>query len=282
MPRLRSIALATMLLVEPALAGSPSSGLDLSLRGGVGQVDYRESVRIAPTRSAWDADYAGFSFSATIRPVGSLVLRGEGSLGTSSRETETWTDSGDVVQRNQLELSAFDLLGEAGWELGSSRFSIRPLAGLGLRSHAYRRSRFVLADAPEVRLSGTVTEDVSVLSLHAGFAMALEPDRAAGRPFGFSGSVRVGWPAYSSADNSLFGEIDGEGGLLADADLMLLWQAAPMHRFGLGLRYDYQQLDGDIKAIPAGRRGFAEDGLLEWPDNRLERVLFIAEWVYRI
>lgn len=257
----------------------PAEGV-LVLRAGAGTVAYRESGSIQSVKSDFDTAVfgAGAHFVYT-DPVG-FKLRLAGEAWASGEDRERWTGGGQVLQRNDLEVSGFEIDGDFGYGLGwAPGRELTLWLGLGWAGQSFERSRFRSYQITGAESTGAhcIGEDYLV----GLFRLGADGSVALGRRLVLSGGVVFGLAFYSEADNEVLGSMDGDGGNTVDAGADLAYAVSAADALGVGIRYRLQQLDGDVaQALVATPEGLIQQ-VAEWPDNELERWTADLFWVHR-
>ncbi len=249
----------------------PRGSLELSSR--FGSAEYTEEVSLSPTDSDWEADTLGIRGRVGWRLNAGLRLAATAEGWISEETTERWTESGRLVQENDMFISGVRLQGEIGYPLlHGDRMQLTPaLAGMA-SFQRYDRSDFVLIPEEE-RLAGGVTEDVRILAVGpaARLQVRLTPDVQLG------GRLQYGAVVYSHADNSAFGEVDGDGGEILEGSIRLGWSPQTAHTFWIGAWFSDQSLDGGETTRESGIPFFPIVDI-EWPENELQRAGLEFGW----
>jgi hypothetical protein len=199
-----------------------------------------------------------------------------GAVWGSSEEEETWTALGRVAQKDDLWVGGGEAVAEIGYALGGeSGTRLVPTGGIGFLFQRFERSGFRLFGSEETSIEETVQEDFEVAFVRAG----AELQQALTERLQLYAQGNYGYVFYYNADNSAFGELDGEGGNILEGRLGLRWQVSTDTTLSAGIRYYNQDLDGDSEE----RTFIAEDGssfpgIIELPDNELTRVGGEVTW----
>ena len=252
---------------------------DVVLFMGVGLADYTEDVSIDPATSDWSAPYAEFGAVWVYRDPTKYKLRLRGEYWDSDDDTEEWSVDGGVVQRNSLQISGFDVSAEFGYGFaGSTGKTLDTWIGLAYRRQDFDRSRFRLTMDEDPAQDSSVEEsyDIGLVSVSADFAIPL------GARWEVAGLANVGFVFSNEADNGLFGTVKGDGGTVIELAAMAEYHVTPEQSVGLGLRYDFQQLDGDAVNSVIIVEDTLFQSVTEWPDNELQRISLDAYWRVRI
>ena len=87
-------------------------------------------------------------------------------------------------------------------------------------------------------------------------------------PKGFAlyGRVLCFGDVDAKAENSLLGDIDGDGGEIWSAEAGMEWTDGVSFAVGAAAAYDWQRLDG----------GSDDSGGVEWPENTLETMALVG------
>ena len=247
------------------------------LHAGAGRMQYEEKGQVLPINSTWDAPGLFLEGDLSFAPVsgrdGWVAQYGLRWSGAADA-TETWTEQGVDVQQNDMRMGALDLRAEGGWQIAWPGGSIHALLGLRLRSMHFERSRFDVYDEPPINPALTVTEDVKSVFL----APAIETEwvmKAGGYPMRIGLRLGAGAALWGEADNSRYGSLDAEGGIVLEAGVHAEWSLTKHGGLWTGLQFDRQRLDGSSRAIqvPDGA-GRTRVGIIEWPQNTLDQVWF--------
>ncbi len=255
--RNNSLLLAALLLLLPAAAWP----LGIELRPYLGRATYEENVRDgAEINSDWNALLGGFraEFSELKAHWYAFVL--EGAIWTSDENEEKW-DAASFQQTNDLKVWGWEgkaLIG-ATIPIGEQAL-ITPLAGISYRRQSFSRSDFKFNYVP-VDME-TVTEKYPVFSAGGGVhAEVFLP-----KGFALYGRVLCFGVVDAKAENSLLGDIDGDGGEIWSAEAGMEWTDGVSFAVGAAAAYDWQRLDG----------GSDDSGGVEWPENTLETMALVG------
>jgi hypothetical protein len=264
-----AVLLPVLMPLSPTRAGETGPFVAPFLE--FGSVSYQEEVSILPADSDWDAAYAAAGGRMLVLGTGGFQARGSLGLWGSGEDTESWTEEGAVVQENDLQAWGLDVLGELGWTFRPGKGNtLVPLLGLGYRHTGYERSgfRFFPPEEPSGN-QGSVDEDVDLSFLQAG----LEGRRELGAKLAVVGYAAAGYIGSYTVDNSVYGDIEGEGGLLLTLRAGLSWRASPDVEFSAAVRYDFQQVDAERDTFyGVDESGEPVSGQVELPENELERL----------
>lgn len=253
---------------------------DVLLSVGGGQSSYQETIRfgrLPATKSDWDAPFGSIAGEWLARWDNRLAMHVSGDYWASGTDSETWKNGGLVVQRNDMQLDGFDLL----WELGvtamdDKRTQVIPFAGVGYSFQQFERSKFdVLAADPEEDV-GRVDEDFSLGYGTGGVLVTTTlSEGLEARLLG-----RYGHVFFYEAENSIeeLGRIEGDGGYLVDFSLGLFWSYSEKQALGVHVEYGLQNLDGATEPRIFETDAGPVDGLVQLPDNELERVTVQVAW----
>lgn len=268
-----------LLSAAPAQRAVPSheTHLALHLRGGA--VSYEERVSILPVDSEWDARFVEVGGALRLQPARGASLRFRGALWRSGSDTETWAEDNEPVQRNDLEVTGWDLGVDVGARLKpADGTEIAPWIGLGVRGQRFEREAFAFLDEEGAGDPGLVTEDVRVPYA----ALSVDASQRLSRKVSLVVEALAGFVFNNQADNSLFGSIDGGGGTLVEAGAYLKWRISDTGEMLAGARYARQDLDGGTEArMFQAPDGSIVTGVVEWPDNTLEQKSLEVRWQNR-
>jgi len=263
---------------EETVVAVPAPGidavvLDIGLHGGY--VSYEERVSIDPTVSEWQAA-AGGVYGVLSGKGRDLNANLRFNYTRSLDETEEWFARGFLAQRNDMEISALEFVGEVGFPFeidGSTEFI--PHLGLGYRYQQFSRSDFQTA-APGFSDLGRVDETYDLIFLNA----AVVVDHAFSIESGVKVRADIGWFLHNEAENSYVGEvIEGDGGFFTRLAADWYWNIQPDQQLGLGVYFEHQALRGSVDTFSIESSGQGrQEFIVEWPDNDLDRVGVKAGW----
>jgi hypothetical protein len=263
---------ATWADVARALSGR---GAEVELRAGGGGIEYEEDISLSPVDSDWEAAYAKIGASLVVAHHSGYALRLDGDFWASDSDRESWRENGELLQKNDLEVSGLDLAGYFGVGLERpSEYELHGWIGLGFRHQAFERDNFVLANEGLRESVGTVDEDYSIASVN----LRLDGEWWLSPSWKVGGAATVWLAYYNEAENELFGTIEGDGGVALELEAALVYALNDRQEIGLAVRLDAQDLEGDqIQSVARTSEGLILQAL-EWPDNELRRIGIDLFW----
>jgi hypothetical protein len=254
-----------------------SSTVTLGMGARFGVASYEENFSSEfDLASEWDGAFGGVDGVLQFDVEPGVVLRGVGRIWSSTEETEEWRASGVLDQKNDMQVSGFDLLGEIGWRMFETNgLQITPFVGGGIRYQKYERKDAEVFSAALVPWD-SAEEEVDIAHLN----LAIE---AAGNVSDkLYGGLRISLALvfYSEAYNDLIDvEVEGDGGVILEAGGYLAWRVADGQEIRVGAGYEFQDLQGDTENVLGFDETFSiVSGTLEWPDNELERLWGELSW----
>ncbi len=250
----------------------------LEIRAGLGGASYEESVSISPVESEWDGAYGEVGLTYTYSDRSGYKLRLGGSLWASDSDTEEWREQGQLVQRNDLEVSGLTLTGEFGIGLvNRPDRSLNAWLGLGYRYNDFERSDFNTFDQVSIADLGSVSEEYDI----GTFSVALDGVTELSPKWSLSGNIGVGIVFFNEASNEVIpGTVEGDGGVIVEVGMHAWYAVAKNRRVGVGVQYEHQELDGGTESrFFITRGGIPIANVVEWPDNELDSFLIDVRWV---
>lgn len=249
---------------------------EIGLHTGIGRVSYEENVSFDAVDSDFSAILWTLGADWTYVDRSGYKLRLRGSFWRSGSDTEEWTSRGQLVQENDLEISGGEIAGQWGWQFTRRPdHSLTGWLGVGYTRQQFERSSFQSFGREPSRVSGSVDEDFDVAFVDA----ALEGHVLVRPRWRLTYLAGAGYVFSNEADNNALGSIDGDGGVLVHAGLGAAYLLSDAHRVSGGVRYEYQELDGDqTTRTLVGPDGQRVASILEWPDNELTRLWFDVRW----
>lgn len=250
---------------------------ELEMQIGLGRAEYAETGSITPILSDWEGSALLFGAGLTLKPSDAPLFRLRQSFWVADEDVESWREQGQLVQLNQMNVYGLEFVVDVGHAFVESRRGrLRGWAGLGFRQQEFERSEFDLIgrENPDI---GVVDESIS-----AGFVrLALDGTVAVSRAVSLEGDFSVGLVFFNEANNSLLGDVEGEGGTLVSGRIALAWQIDDLNKVSLGVHGEVQDLEGDTSLSGISLRdGNIVEQVIEWPDNELILSGLDLRWTY--
>lgn len=242
------------------------------LHAGAGWVSYEERVSIAPIRSEWDAAAGriGADLLATQWPI---QLYGEFLYTFTAEDVEQWRESGVLVQENELTYEGTDLRVGIQYPIQElETFTLIPRAGLVVQWENYERDNFFLLreGGALFNIDQEINETVLAAGPSAGVSLRADVNDQLSVLF----DTEVVWLGIAEAENDGFDVTidDGEGWKWSGQLAIILALAESGSSVSLSLHADVREIDGARLDQPDG-------GIVEWPDNTLERYMLEVTWI---
>jgi hypothetical protein len=250
-----------LLAVLACLLPAAAYPIGLEFRPSIGRATYQENIRdVGYVDSDWEALRGGFQAEVSELKAHWYAFVLEGAIwGTDEGEEEWNADS--FRQTNNLKVWGWGgkaLIG-ATLPIGEKAL-ITPLVGVDYRRQSFSRSEFKVNYIPVD--TETVTEKYPVFSAGGG----LNAEVFLPQGFGLFGRVLYFDVIDSRAENSLLGDIDGDGGEIWSVEAGMEWTDNLSFALGAAVSYELQKLDG----------GTDDSGSLEWPENKLESIALVG------
>ena len=232
----------------------------------------------AGLESEWEASAFILEGRSLLREPRGLLLSASSRLTVSDEDREEWSERGDVLQYNEMNIAGIHVLGEAGFSfVQEDLLQAAVLFGLGGRYQHFVRDDLVLND-DSYNDWQEAEEDVSLGYLNA----ALEGSARLSERMHLSGRIEAGYIFSSRVENSLVKgrTLDGEDGLILGAKLLLGWQATERSLLSCGLAWELQEINGDTSEFYGVQQGDIYLYEVEWSDNTMESVWAHLNWTY--
>ena len=235
--------------------------IGLEFRPYFGRVTYEEHAReVAIIDSDWTALLGGMKAEINEMKASWYAFALEGTIWTSDRNEEEW-NAYSFRQTNDLSVWGAEGKALLGITLPIAEgCRLTPLGGVSYRYQTFTRNNFKINYIPAD--TETVTEKYPLFSAGGG----LNAEIIFPKGFGLFGRVLYFDVISSRAENSLLGDIKGEGGYIWTAEAGMEWTDGVSFALGAAASYEFQSLDG----------GMDDSDLVEWPENKLESIALVG------
>jgi len=249
--------LAALALLLPGAAWP----IGIELRPYFGRATYEEDVRdVAHIDSDWESLLGGFKAEVSELKARWYAFILEGTIWGTFEEEEKW-EADSFRQTNDLNVWGWEGKALIGVTIPiGAQALITPLGGVSYRRQSFSRNEFKINYVP-VDME-TVTEKYPIFSAGGG----LNAEVFLPKGFGLFGRVLYFDVIESKAENSILGDIDGDGGEIWSVEAGMEWTDGVSFALGAAASYEWQRLDG----------GTDDSGLAEWPENELESIALVG------
>lgn len=232
----------------------------------------------AGLKSEWEAPAFILEGRVLLREPRGLLLAASSRLTVSDEDREEWSEGGEVLQYNQMEIAGIHALGEAGFSfVREETLQAAVLVGLGGRYQHFVRDDLVLNDDSYHNWQ-EAEEDVYLGYLNA----ALEGSARLSERMLLIGRIEAGYIFSAQVENSLVEDrtLDGKDGLILGAHISLGWHATERSLLSCGLAWELQEINGDTSEFYGVQQGNVYLYEVEWPDNTMESAWAHLNWTY--
>lgn len=240
-------------VIEKSLNNAVYSGQDVVITGTVKMASANYKEKQDQVESNFHAFYPEGVLSISKKTRNDWEFAGDFSYGQTDTRTETWNVDGIQVQHNDLDFSRANGRVSLGKILHWDRIKplkVTPFVNYGFRYIDFVRNHF---DFLGIRTDTEVTEKYYIH--YAGGGLKL--DTKLTNRLHLLGTGSCAYVFYNRAHNSLLGNIDGDGGIIADGSLNMEYSINNLWKIVGGGFAEFQSLNGGTSSIAF------------WPDNTL-------------